>query len=136
MRENSATTFSIYGIAQLVKQAFELAFTPRNILSGLRSNGICPLNPDVFTGDDFASSVITDQPPSASTTNLNSSRMELTEESLPGKDMDELNNACEDVASYYRPETDTGEVLAVPCSSNEDVGDCNSFATEPIRKRI
>ena len=36
IRENSATTLSIYGVAQLAKQAFELAFTPRNILSGFR----------------------------------------------------------------------------------------------------
>ena len=34
MKENSGTIFSIYGIAQLVKQAFELAFTPKNIKFG------------------------------------------------------------------------------------------------------
>ena len=60
MRENPATTLSIYGVAQLAKQAFELAFTPRNILSGFRCTGICPLNPNVFTNDDFAPSAITD----------------------------------------------------------------------------
>ena len=54
MKENPVPTFSICGIAQLAKQAFELAFTPRNILSGFRSTGICPLNPDIFTDDDFA----------------------------------------------------------------------------------
>ena len=58
MRENLATTFSIYGIAQLAKQVFELAFTPKNILSGFRSTGICPLNPDISTDDDFAPSAI------------------------------------------------------------------------------
>ena len=77
MRENPTTTFSIYGIAQLAKQAFEFAFTPRNILSGFRSRGIYPLNPDIFTDDDFAISSITDRPPLASTTDLNSSRVEL-----------------------------------------------------------
>ena len=42
MRKNPATTFSIYGIAQLAKQAFKLAFTSRNILSGFQSTGIAP----------------------------------------------------------------------------------------------
>ena len=42
----------------------------------------------------------------------------------------------EDVTSHYRPETNTREVLAAPCSANEDAGDCNSFATEPICKEI
>ena len=60
MRKNPATRFSIYGIAQLAKQAFELAFTSRNILSGFQKTGICPLNPDVFTDDNFAPSAITD----------------------------------------------------------------------------
>ena len=82
-------------VAQLAKQAFELAFTPRNILSGLRRTGICPLNPNVLSDNDFAPYAIADQPPSAFTSNLNSSRMELAEESLLGKGMDELNNACE-----------------------------------------
>ena len=60
IRENPATVLSICGVAQLAKQAFELAFTPRRILSGFRRTGICPLNPNVFTDDDFASSAITD----------------------------------------------------------------------------
>ena len=62
--------------------------------------------------------------------------MELAEESILGKGMDELNNTCEDVASYFRLETDTREALAAPCSANEDVGDCNSVATEPIYEGV
>ena len=61
--------------------------------------------------------------------------MEPAEEPLPGKGMDELNNAFEVVASHYRLETDTREVLAAP-AENENVGDCNSFAKEPIYKGV
>ena len=60
IRENPATVLSIYGVAQLAKQAFELAFTPRRFLSGFRRTGICSLNQNVFTDDDFASFAITD----------------------------------------------------------------------------
>ena len=131
MRENPATTLSIYGVAQLAKQAFELAFTPRNILSGFRCSGICPLKPNVFTNDDFAPSAITARLPVASTTDLNSSSVERTEELLPAeKDLDELNDTCEE-ASSNGPETET-TVLTVSLTANERVNDSNSFATAPI----
>ena len=95
MKENPVTAFFIYGIAQLAKQPFELAFTPKNILSGFPSTGIFPLNPDVFTNDDFTPSTIKDRPPLAFTTDLNSSCVELEEGSLFKKGLDNLNNACE-----------------------------------------
>jgi len=62
MKENPETAFSIYGIAQIVKQAFELAFSPKNIKSGFQNTRICPLNPDVFTEDVFDPSAVTDRP--------------------------------------------------------------------------
>ena len=98
MKENPATAFSIFGIAQLAKQAFELAFTPRNILPGFRSTGICLLNPNTFTDNDFTPSAIIDRPPLASTTDLNSSRVKLKKGSLLKKGLDDLNNACENIA--------------------------------------
>ena len=91
MRENPATTIFIYEIAQLAKQAFELAFIPRNILSGFRSTEICPLSPNIFSNDDFTSSAITDRLPLSSITNLNWSRVKLEEKSLPGKGLDDVN---------------------------------------------
>ena len=131
MRENPATTLSIYGVAQLAKQAFKLAFTPRIILSGFRCTGICPLNPNVFTDDDFAPSAITDRQPVASTTDLNLSCVERTGELLPAeKDFDELNDTCEE-ASSNSPETET-TVLTVTLAANEHVNDSNSFATVPV----
>ena len=129
MRENQATTFFIHGMVELAKQAFELIFTTRNILSGFSTTEICPLNPDIFTNNDFATSVITDQLPLAFTTDLNLSHVELAEESLPGKGLDNLNNAHENVTSDYCPKIDPRELLETPFPANKVVGNCNSFAT-------
>lgn len=62
MREHPNTVFSIYDVASAAKTAFDLAFTRNNILSGFRSCGICPLNPDIFTDEDFAASEVSDRP--------------------------------------------------------------------------
>ena len=127
MKENPGTTFSIYGIAQLVKQAFELAFTQKNIKSGFQRTGICPLNPDVFTEDDYAPSAVTDRPPLASTTEINSSCQEPAE-SPPVRGILEENNPCENhVASDPLPETDASEMLAISCPANEHVDTSNSL---------
>ena len=92
-----------------------------------------PVNSNVFTNDDFTPSSITDRQPVAFTTDLNSSCLELAEELFPAeKDFDELNDTCED-ASSNRPETET-TVLTVSLTANEDVNDCNSFATAPVCK--
>lgn len=37
----------------IVKAALALALTPRNILAGFESTGICPFNPDIFTEADY-----------------------------------------------------------------------------------
>lgn len=62
MVSNPGQTLSIYNIASLASRAFELAFTPKNIVAGFSSTGICPLNRDVFTEIDFMSSAVTDRP--------------------------------------------------------------------------
>ena len=105
-------------------------------MCNFQSTGICPLNPDIFTDDDFALSAFTDRPPLASTADLNSSRVELEEGSLLKKGLDNLNNACENIASDYCPKTDSRKLLAIPCPENKNVGDFNSFATAPICKEV
>ena len=50
--------------------------------------------------------------------------------------MDDLNNACENIASEYCPKTDSKKMLATPCPENKNVGDFNSFATAPICKEV
>ena len=61
MRCNSGRTISIYDLGSLTGQAFNLAMTPQNILSGFQSSGIYPLNPDVFTEQDYLPSDVTDR---------------------------------------------------------------------------
>ena len=95
-----------------------------------------PQNPNIFTDDDFAPFAITDQPPLTSTTDLNSSCVELEEELLLKKGLDDLNNACENLAADYCPKSDSRKVLATPCPANKNVGDFNSFATAPICKEV
>lgn len=41
-------------------EAYPLAFTPRNCISGFRSTGIFPFNSNIFNDDDFIASTVTD----------------------------------------------------------------------------
>ena len=50
--------------------------------------------------------------------------------------MDDLNDACENVASNYCPKTDSRKVLATPCPKNKNVDNCNSFARTSICKEV
>lgn len=61
MVANSGNILSIYNIAFLASRAFELAFTPKNILSRFASTGIFPFNGDVFTDINFLGCSITDR---------------------------------------------------------------------------
>lgn len=44
---------SIYDVAKLTDQPFQMAFTPSNILSGFNATGIYPLNSQIFVYSDF-----------------------------------------------------------------------------------
>ena len=103
-------------------------------MSGFRSTGICPLNLDI--DNDFAPFAITDQPPLASTTDFNLSRVELEKESLLKKGLDDLNNVCENITLDYCFKSDPRKVLATPCAANKNVGDFNSFVAAPICKEV
>ena len=62
MRNNPGKTLKIYDIPALVNQAYLSAMTPRNIISGFTSMGICPLNVDIFADAEFVSGELTDRP--------------------------------------------------------------------------
>lgn len=62
MRSNPGKVCSIYHVAAIANQAYALAFTHQNIVSGFRSTGIFPLNRDVFGDVDYAPSELTNRP--------------------------------------------------------------------------
>lgn len=57
---NPGKRVTIYDIADILGEAYPLAFTARNCTSGFRSTGIFPFNPNVFNDDDFIASTVTD----------------------------------------------------------------------------
>lgn len=59
---NPGKTFDIYGVAGLVGQVYYRAFSTSNIISGFKATGIFPIDPGVFTDDDFLGSFVTDRP--------------------------------------------------------------------------
>ncbi|KAJ8960684.1 hypothetical protein NQ314_006042 [Rhamnusium bicolor] len=59
---NPGKTITIYEVAGLLGIAYTKAFTPTNIINGFRSTGIWPLNRNIFSGEDFLSSSVTDRP--------------------------------------------------------------------------
>nr|XP_047124426.1 MFS-type transporter clz9-like [Hydra vulgaris] len=69
---NPGKTVTIYDIPKIVNIAFPKAVSPHNILSGFSATGIYPLNPDVFTENDYCPNYVTDRPdPPCSQTDSN-----------------------------------------------------------------
>lgn len=50
---------TIYNISGIVKTSFDIAVTPRNIVSGFRTTGIWPVNTEIFQDDYFLPSQMT-----------------------------------------------------------------------------
>lgn len=67
---NAGKPVTIYDVAEIAGKAYELSFTPKNILSGFKIAGIIPLNENIFEESEFLSSYVTDRP---MTTNDNDS---------------------------------------------------------------
>ncbi|GFY08288.1 uncharacterized protein TNCV_1356951 [Trichonephila clavipes] len=61
MLTNPAKPITIYDVAVNVGTSYPLAFTPVNILAGFRVSGIWPVNPNIFTDDEYLSSSVTDR---------------------------------------------------------------------------
>lgn len=62
MTSNPGKTISIYTVPELVKSSFNRSMTRNNILSSFEKSGIHPLNPEIFSEDDFLTSHVTDRP--------------------------------------------------------------------------
>ena len=80
MLENPGKPMTIYDVAGRVGRAFPLAMTPTNIQAGFRVSGNWPFNRDIFTGDEFLSSYVTDRPVPGSVTNNSASTPQISEE--------------------------------------------------------
>lgn len=70
MISHPGKTITIYNISSLFGQAYESAFTMKNINRGFEVTGIWPLNRNIFGKDKFLCSFVTD-PPQASTSSNN-----------------------------------------------------------------
>ena len=62
MTTNPRRSISIYEIVELSGAASSKAFNLKNITSAFKATGIFPLNPLIFTEDDFLSSYVTERP--------------------------------------------------------------------------
>lgn len=59
---NPGKTITIYCIAELVGQAYPLAVSQKNIISGFQKTGIYPFNSEPFGEEDYLMSAVTDRP--------------------------------------------------------------------------
>lgn len=57
---NPGKRITIHVIAELVGEAYPLAFSPSNVLSGFNGTGIYPFNRNVYKDEDFVASMVTD----------------------------------------------------------------------------
>lgn len=62
MLANPGKPMTIYDIAGRIGEAFPLAATPTNIVSGFRVSGNWPINRNIFTEDEYMTSYVTDRP--------------------------------------------------------------------------
>lgn len=62
MVNHPGQSMTIYDIPGIISQAFPLAVSPSNIVTGYKACGICPFNRDIFQDHDFMPSSVTDRP--------------------------------------------------------------------------
>lgn len=56
-----AKPITVYEVGYLVGQAYPLAFTPKNILSGFSVSGLWPINSETFNDSEYAGSLIAER---------------------------------------------------------------------------
>lgn len=66
MLSNPGKPMGIYDVAEIVGKAYGKAFTIENIVKGFTVTGICPLNENIFSDNEFLTSYVTDRPYDAS----------------------------------------------------------------------
>ena len=59
---NPGTSCTIYGIAGIAKEAYNIAFSKRNMESVFKATGVFPLNRDIYTDEYFLPAEVTNRP--------------------------------------------------------------------------
>lgn len=76
-------TISIYCVGELVGQAYPLAVTQKNIISGFKKTGIYPFNSEPFTEEEYLMSSVTDRPMQVETNVTSKTSSTPDDSSLP-----------------------------------------------------
>ncbi|XP_072389643.1 uncharacterized protein [Diabrotica undecimpunctata] len=60
--KNPGKRITIYDIAEILSDAYPLAFCPKNVVSAFKATGVFLFNDNIFNDDDFMASTVTDMP--------------------------------------------------------------------------
>ena len=109
--ENAGKPITIYHIAELAGIAYTKAFTPSNIINGFKVCGLYPLNPDIFSEEDFLPSSVTDRPLTSEDNNPStSSQGSLLPSSMTDRPLTSEDN--------IPPTSSQGSLLSTPPKSD------------------
>ncbi|KAK9704559.1 hypothetical protein QE152_g27800 [Popillia japonica] len=110
MISNPGKLITIYTIPKLVRTAYVVSFTNKNIISGFEKPGIWPFNRLVFTELDFDSAYVTDRPQTEVVQILNNyvnaeeennnKKIENTENNIGEKELSRASVRIEDIRPY------------------------------------
>ena len=59
---NPGTLCIIYDIAGIAKEAYNNAFSKKNMESAFKATGVFPFNRDIYTDEDFLPAKVTNRP--------------------------------------------------------------------------
>ena len=59
---NLGTPCTIYEIAGIAKEAYNIAFSKKNMKSAFKTTGVFPLNRDIYIDEDFLPAEVTNRP--------------------------------------------------------------------------
>lgn len=107
MRSHPGQKITTYEIAELFNNAFGRVATPEKAINGFRATGIFPINPDVFSDDDFLPSQ-----------NL---QLRLVREETPEPVNDDVAEPANDEAeSHQVSRTSFSEIIPIPAPPKSD----------------
>ena len=113
MLANPGTSISVYAIAAVCRQTLLRSATAENVVQGsFRTCGLCPLDSNIFTDDDFTGSLVTEEEQPAKSTSSkshphNPSVCAVYENRLPQNPSDQSStkDCCSKESPLYHPTT-------------------------------